>query len=133
MLAKVRGLTGNPFDATTITTEGREARHQRLGVRVKWRIIEIACRSLFDDAAGVHDRNTIGTFHEEREVVSDEDDPETKLVAQVVNGLENRSLDHDVECGGRLVEDEEFRAQYEGEGNDRALAHPARKLVRERV
>ena len=39
-------------------------------------------------------------------------------------------LHHDVEGGGRLVGDDEFRPADGGERNRHALAHPARELVR---
>ena len=44
--------------------------------------------------------------------------------------VEDARLDRRVEPGRRLVEDEQLRVRGERDGDDDALLHPARELVR---
>ena len=52
------------------------------------------------------------------------------LPAQAIDQPKHLRLDGDVEGGGGLVGDQETRARGHGEGDEHALALPARKLVR---
>jgi hypothetical protein len=67
------------LEAKSLTPQRRKAGHQCLRVRVVGLVVEFARRSFFDDATGVHDRDAVGTLNEEREVVGDEDNPETEF------------------------------------------------------
>ena len=51
--------------------------------------------------------------------------------AELADEVEDARLDRRVEAGRRLVEDEQLRVGGEGHGDDDALLHPARQLVRD--
>jgi hypothetical protein len=62
--------------------------------------------------------------------VGDEDDGGTDALLEVGHEIEDLRLDGDVERGGRLVRDKEFRSTGERNGDHHALTHAAGKLVR---
>jgi len=61
-------------------------------------LVELPAGRFFHQGAGVHDRDAVGDLDEEREVMGDEHDPEAQLVAQVVEGLQDRALHDDVKA-----------------------------------
>ena len=65
------------------------------------------------------------------EVVRDEHVRQVELVLQVVEQVDDLRLDRDVECGDRLVGDDQLRVQREGAGDADALALAAGELVRD--
>ena len=83
-----------------------------------------------DDAAGVHDGDTVGVAGNNTQVVGDEDDAHLVLVAQLIDEVEDLHLRRHVQGRRRLVRDEDARLAHEGHGDHDALAHAARELVR---
>ena len=65
--------------------------------------------ALLDDPARVHDQNPVGDVRDDAEVVGDENDSRPELSLQVLDQLENLSLDRHVERGRRLVGDQQVR------------------------
>src|SRR5262249_31056539 len=63
-------------------------------------------------------------------VVGDEDIAEAVLPLQPAQQLEHLLLYGHVERARRLVENDDFRLEYEGAGDGNALALPPRELVR---
>ena len=84
-----------------------------------------ACRGSLHDAAGVHDGDVVGDLEQEREVVGDEERRETEPVAQGHQLFEDLALRHDIERGGRLIQDDDLGLESQGHGNHRSLAHAA--------
>ena len=64
-----------------------------------------------DDAPGVHDRHPVGHLGHDAQVVGDEDDGHAQVGPELEHEVEDLGLDGDVEGGGRLVGDEQFRAR----------------------
>jgi hypothetical protein len=62
--------------------------------------------------------------------VRDVDDRHPQLGLDSLQLLEDLVLHDDVEGGGRLVGDDQLRAARQSHGDDRALAHATRELVR---
>ena len=87
-------------------------------------------RGLFDDLAGVHHEHPVGAARDDAHVVGDEHDGHPQLLAQVVDEVEDLRLDGDVECGGRLVRDQELRLTGQCHGDHDPLAQSPRELVR---
>ena len=95
----------------------------RLGEeRLRWRGL--------DDAAGVHDGDTVGVTGHDTQVVGNQDDAHLVFVAQLVDEVEDLHLRCDVQGRRGLVRDEDARLAHEGHGDHDALAHAARELVR---
>ncbi len=67
---------------------------------------------------------------DDAKVVGHQDDGHAELAAQVVDQLEDLALDGHVECGGRLVRDQQARLAGERGSDHRALTHPAGQLMR---
>lgn len=84
-----------------------------------------------DDPAQVHDRDPVGDVPHDREVVGDEEVAQPQLGAQLLEEVDDASLDDgDVEGGGRLVEDEELRLERESPGDADGRPLPAGKVLR---
>ena len=86
--------------------------------------------ALLDDLAGVHHADAIAQRPDDPEVVRDEQDGGIGLGLERAHEVEDAGLDSGVQAGRRLVEDEELGVGGEGDGDDDALLHPARQLVR---
>ena len=67
------------------------------------------------------------------QVVGDEQDRHARFALQLVEQRQDLRLDRHVERGGRLVGDQQLRPAGERHRDHRALALPARQLVRKRV
>jgi hypothetical protein len=68
-------------------------------------------RGALDDAAGIHHRDLVGHFGDHAEIVGDQDDRHAGLLLQVAQQIEDLRLHGHVERGGRLVGDQQHRAQ----------------------
>ena len=86
--------------------------------------------ALLDDLARVHDADPVAQRPDDAEVVGDEQDRRVRLGLERADEVEHARLDRRVEPGRRLVEDEQLRIRGERDGDDDALLHPARQLVR---
>ena len=86
--------------------------------------------ALLHDLARVHDADPVAQRADDAEVVGDEQDRGVRLGAQLADEVEDARLDRRIETGRRLVEHEQLRIGGEGHGDDDALLHPARELVR---
>ena len=87
-------------------------------------------RRFLDDAAGVHDRHAVGHLGDDAEVVRDEQQREAQSFLEIAQQVEDLRLDRHVERRRGLVGDEERRPAGERQGDERALAQPARELMR---
>src|SRR5713226_1011235 len=58
-----------------------------------------------------------------------EDDGEVETLTQAHNLHQNFALHYHIECGRRLIHDDEFRRKRQGNGNDCTLAHPTAQFV----
>ena len=92
---------------------------------------ELPLRALLDDAAGVHDHDLVGDLGDDAEIVRDQDHRRVEVVLQPVDQLDDLRLDRHVERGRGLVGDQDVRVVRERHRDHRALAHPARELVRD--
>ena len=102
--------------------------HFRIGVlRTPQHILG---RPLFDDAALPHDDDAMGDVRDDAEIMRDEQDAGAAPRPQLGDQLEDLRLRGDVEGGRRLVRDQQRRIEDERAGDHRALALPARHLVR---
>ena len=68
-----------------------------------WLLDDGVGRSLFDDAAVVHDEGAVAKLLHEGEVVADKENGEAGLPAQISEQLEDLLLHGDIESRGRLI------------------------------
>ena len=88
---------------------------------------------MLDDFTPEHHGNVVGDVGHHAEVVRDENDGHAEVVAEFLQQPEDLRLHGDVERGGGLVGDENFRVGDERHGNHHALAHAAGEFVRIRM
>ena len=87
-------------------------------------------RADLDDAAEVHHGDAVGDMLHHRQIVRDENHGELHLAREVAEEVQNLRLDGDVECGDRLVGDDELGLDGKRAGDGDALALATGKLVR---
>ena len=61
--------------------------------------------------------------------MGDVDDGNIPLLLNALNQLQNFRLNGHVQCGGRLVADQQLRVTGQGDGDDHTLPHTAGELV----
>ena len=108
----------------------RERAEQAQRVRVLRVLEDGRGVALLDDLAGVHHPDPVAQRPDDAEVVGDEQDRGVRLGLERPDEVEHARLDRRVEPGRRLVEDQQLRVRGERDGDDDALLHPARQLVR---
>ena len=119
---------GEPGDARRAVRRGGE---ERAGVGMPHRAQHLrgsAPASTTRPSCMIASRSAKAGDH--REVVGDQHQPHAVLVDQPAQQREDRRLGGDVEGGGRLVGDQELRAQRDRHGDADALALAAGELVR---
>ena len=95
--------------------------------------VKICSTGTFDDLAQVHHRDPIRDVPDHAEVVRDEQVGQPELVLKVLEQVDDLRLYGDVECGDRLVGDDELGPQRKCPRDADALALAAGELVREAV
>ena len=65
-------------------------------------------RADFGDAPGIHHRHAVGGLGDHAHVVGDQHDRGAVLAAEFFQELDNLRLDRYVQCGGRLVGDDQL-------------------------
>ena len=108
----------------------RQRAQQAQRVRVLGMLEDGRGVALLDDLAGVHHADPVAQRPDDAEVVGDEQDRGVGLGLERADEVEDARLDRRVEPGRRLVEDQQLRVRGERDGDDDALLHPARQLVR---
>src|SRR5262245_7272271 len=84
----------------------------------------------FDNAAQVHDRDTVGKIGGCAQVVGDKEDRNVPSGPQIGQQVQNFSANADVKHGNRLVGQKNGGFQDQGAGNDHPLPLAPGKLVR---
>ena len=95
------------------------------------RVVEelVAGRKL-DDAAEIHDCDALAQMPHHRQIVSDKQIGQAEPLAEILQEVDDLSLDRNIERGDRLVTDDEFRLQGEGTGDPDPLALAAGHFMR---
>ena len=84
----------------------------------------------FDDEAVAHDHHALSAFGGQRQVVRDQQHRRAQFTGEALQMIENLALHRDVECGGRLVGDEQPGPSGQCDGNQDPLAHAPGQLMR---
>ena len=83
-----------------------------------------------DQSSRIHDGDPVSVAGYDAEVVRDEYDGGPGDLPRLLQHLEDLCLDGDVECGGRLVGDDEIRIVGDRDRDHGPLAHSAGELMR---
>ncbi|MCZ7676037.1 MAG: hypothetical protein M5U35_09435 [Roseovarius sp.] len=94
------------------------------------RVDDGARRALLDAFAGIHDHDPLGHLGDDAEIVGDQDQRHLVFAAELEDERHDLGLDGDVERGRGLVGDDQLGLGQQRDGDDDALAQPARKFVR---
>ena len=86
--------------------------------------------ALLDDLSFAHDGDAVGDVPYDADVVRDEEDCRTCALLERAQLVQYLQLDRRVECRGRLIGEEELRAQDNGECDGCTLCHAARQFER---
>ena len=86
-----------------VRVEVGHTREQRPRVRVRGVIEHVLARAVLNDLSGVHDRDPVRHVRDDAEVVRYEDDRQMSLLLELVDELEDLSLNRHIERGRRLV------------------------------
>ena len=108
----------------------RDRGQQRLGVGHAHLLEQRLRRRLLDHAAGIHHRDLVGAAGDDAEIMGDDDHRHVPAALLARQQIEDLRLDGDVERGGRLVGDQQFRLAGQRDRDRDALAHAAGELVR---
>ena len=81
------------------------------------------------DVAGVHHGHPVGNVGHDAQVVGDHDDGQVVFGPQLLEQLQNLSLNGHIQRGGGLVTDQDLRAAGHRNGDHHALTHAAGELV----
>ena len=91
--------------------------------------INLAGRAGFDDAAAIHDADTVSIAGDDTEIMCDQDQRRVGGPRHLLEQCEDLRLNGDVERRRRLVGDDELRLAGQCHGDHGALAHAAGELV----
>ena len=111
--------------------ERRARGEQPLAVRVAGALQHAIYLAELDQLAGIHHRDVIAEPANDAEIVADEQETDAFLASEARQQAQDLRLDSDVERGRRFVEDQERGSASQCRGDQRALLHPARELMRE--
>src|SRR6478609_5050203 len=91
---------------------------------------DVGRRRLLDQATALQNRDPVRDARHKRKIVGNVERGNARLPAQSREQFEDTRAGDDVECRGRLVEEDDVGLATKGSGNDNALLFPAGDLVR---
>ena len=81
-------------------------------------------RTLFNDLAGIHDRNTCRDAGHHTKVMRDQNQTHVVFSLQFLQQQQDLRLDRHIESSGRLISDDQLRFAQQCHRNHHALAKP---------
>ena len=93
-------------------------------------LVEVVAIGHLDDLADVHDRDPVADVPHDGQVVGDKQVGEVVARLEVLEQIDDLSLDRHVEGADRLIADDELRVEHKGPGDADALPLAATELVR---
>ena len=104
--------------------------HQAAGVGMPGIFEQRLDAGFLDLLAGIHHDDALRGLRDHAEIVRDQDQPGAEFLLQLDDQRQDLGLNGDVECGGRLVGDQQRRAAGQRHRDHGALAHAAGELMR---
>ena len=90
----------------------------------------VIARSDLDQIAQPQHRHPVGHLGHDTEVVGDEEHAGAMVLLQLEDQPQDLRLGGHIECGGRLIGDQQHRVEHQRHRDHDALALAARQLVR---
>ena len=106
------------------------AGQQSPGVGVAGVIVDLVGGADLYDVAGGHHGHPVGNVGHDAQVVGDHDDGQVVLGPQLLEQLQNLSLNGHIQRRSGFVGEEDVRVQGQRDGKHAPLAHPPGKIVR---
>ena len=125
-----RRLSRDRFEPRRDALELRQAAQQRERVGMARPGEDRPDRPGLDNAPPIHHRHAMRHFGDHAEIMRDQDHRGSRLGLAAGEQRQHLRLHRDIERGGRLVGDDEAGSPRHRHRDHRALAHPARELVR---
>ncbi len=129
-LAQARHLFGDDIERASFRAHGRIGQLQAARVGVSRARKYRACGAAFDCAAGIHHDDLVADLRREAQIMGNEDDPGAVLSLHVRDQADDRRMHGDVERRRRFVGNDQPGIARKRHGDEHALAHAARKLMR---
>ena len=127
-----RQETGDRVQPAVVLTLAlaRDAAQQAHRVRVPGLVEQLPRRTFLDQLARIQHADPIAHFRDHGQVVADEQQRGIQLRAQPGDKVQYLGLNSRVQGGRGLVQDQQRRLGRQRHGDDNALRHAARQLVR---
>src|SRR6266446_8474077 len=122
-------LQSNPL-SLHFWIRNRDRRQQRFGIGVQRRGIKLAGGRGLDDATEIHHRNALADMLDDRQIMGNKEISKTEFLLQVLQQIDDLSLDRHIQCRYRFIADDQFRLDGERARDTDALALTTGKLVR---
>ena len=125
-----RHRAGNLHQPLGFAGQRRDRAHQALGIGMQRVLHHVAHRADLGDPAGIHHRDAVGGLGDHAHVVGHQHHRGAVVAAEALDQRDDLRLHRDVERGGRLVGDDQFRLGADRQRDHDALAHAAGEFVR---
>ena len=125
------GAMGSGVPGQSVPPAATERRHrldQLGGVRVGGRGQDLAAGPGLDDQPAAHDRHPVAQLGDDGQVVADEQDGHADGLAQLTEQVEHLGLDRHIQGAGRLVREQDLRAERDRKGDRHPLQLAAGEL-----
>ena len=83
----------------------------------------------FHQITQIHNTDTVGNMLYHREIMSDKQIGQPSLLLQIFKHIDDLRLNRYIQCGNRLITDDEFRIYCQRSGNTNSLTLSAGKLM----
>ena len=107
----------------------RNGREQGLRVRVQGVAVQRVTVRQLHDLAQIHDSHAVTDVPHHAQVVCDEDVSQPQPVLQIFQKVDDLGLNRNVQCGNRLIADDQIGVQGQRAGQTDTLSLPPGELV----
>src|SRR5690625_2569198 len=85
---------------------------------------------VIDDFPCIHDRNSSSNFHDDIELICNQNNLHPCFCLHFVKHFQNLGLNRHIKCCSRFVSDKQFRFTNQSHGDHNPLSHTTTELMR---
>ena len=115
------------------TVHARNRTQQTNGVRVTGVLVQVLGLRDFHRFTRVHHQNIVRHTGNDTQVVGNHNSCRARFILRLIHHLKHLRLNGHIQCGGRLISNQNTRVIRNSHCNHNALAHTAGELMRERT